>query len=94
MAELVPTDPKQFSEWEFEMLAKSGSDLFLTMLNQRVRVFDRESVSGVDFLQNTYEYLEINVTKQYFIRKAYKHITVYFESPIDLENFQRVLATI
>jgi hypothetical protein len=94
MSELVPTDIRQFSEWEFEMLARSGSDLFHTMLNQRVRIHDRETKSGVDFMQNCYEYLEINVTKQYFIRKGYRHATVYFESPVDMQNFQRVLASI
>lgn len=94
MSELVPTDIKQFSEWEFEMLARSGSDLFHTMLNQRVRIHDRDTISGVDFIQNCYEYLEINVTKQYFVRKGYRHATVYFESPVDMQNFQRVLATI
>lgn len=89
--ELLPTSNNQLTEWEFELLARSGSELFIKLLTQRVRVTDRDTKSGVDFMTNVQEYLDINVKKQFHYRKGYHSGTVYFECPIELENFQRVL---
>ena len=68
--ELVPTNNNQLTEWEFELLARSGAELFVKLLTQRVRVTDRETKSGVDFMLNIQEYLDINVKKQFYYRKA------------------------
>lgn len=89
--ELVPTNNNQLTEWEFELLASSGTELFVKLLTQRVRVTDRQTKSGVDFMTNIQEYLDINVKKQFYYRKGYHCGTVYFECPMELENFQRVL---
>ena len=90
----MPTRNNELSEWEFELLARSGSDLFIHMLYNRVRIFDRETKSGIDFFQNVHEYLEINVQKQFFFRHGYHNATIYFEDVIEKENFERILATI
>jgi hypothetical protein len=90
--DLMPTINNQLTEWEFELLAKSGNELFSKLIVQRVRVSDRNTVTGEDFLESVMDYLEINVNKQYYFRKGYRTGTVYFECPIELENFQRMLS--
>jgi len=88
----MPASNNQLTEWEFELLAKSGSELFSKLIVQRIRVSDRNTVSGDDFLESVMDYLEINVMKQYYFRKGYRTGTVYFECPIEKENFQRMLS--
>ena len=90
--ELTPNKNNQLTEWEFELLAKSGTDLFTKLITQRVRVSDRDTVSGIDFLESVIDYLDANIAKQYYFRKGYRNGTVYFECPIEMENFQRMLA--
>ena len=90
--DLMPAINNQLTEWEFELLAKSGNELFSKLIVQRVRVTDRDTVTDEDFLESVMDYLEINVKKQYFFRKGYRSGTVYFECPIELENFQRMLS--
>ncbi len=90
--EITPSKNNQLTEWEFELLAKSGTDLFVKLITQRVRVIDRDTVSGTDFVESVIDYLDINVLKQYYFRKGYRSGTVYFECPIEMENFQRMLA--
>ena len=90
--EITPSKHNQLTEWEFELLAKSGTDLFVKLITQRVRVIDRNTVSGTDFIESVIDYLDINVLKQYYFRKGYQSGTVYFECPIEMENFQRMQA--
>ena len=62
--ELTPSRNNQLTEWEFELLAKGGTDLFVKLITQRVRVADRDTVTGTDFIESVVDYLDANVFKQ------------------------------
>ena len=68
--ELTPSRNNQLTEWEFELLAKGGTDLFVKLITQRVRVADRDTVTGTDFIESVVDYLDANVFKQYYFRKG------------------------
>lgn len=81
---------KQLTEYEFEMLAKAGSDLIERMVLQRIRVYGDESE---DLINDVIEYAKASARHPFYVKKDYQQATLYFAAPIDIENVKNFMST-
>lgn len=83
---------KQLTEYEFEMLAKTNSKLVEQMILQRIRVYEKITGSS-SFVNEIIDYISANARHDFYIKREYQRVTLYFVSPIDKENVTTFIST-
>lgn len=83
---------KQLTDFEFDMLAKCGSDVVEKMIKQRVRVTDR-CLAGESTVDSALDYVVLNARDTFYVQRGYHNVTVYFSNALDYDNFSNLIAT-
>jgi hypothetical protein len=83
---------KQLTDFEFDMLARSGSATVEVMIRQRVRLCDT-GLNSESLVDDALDYVYANARDSFYIQRGYHSLTVYFISPLDWDNFSNLIAS-
>lgn len=89
MAEILPTNEKQLSDFEFQCLVNVGSPIVESMIFNRIRLFEEDY--GSDIIDGALNYAMINSRGIYYVKRGYQNACVYFADHIDHENFSNMI---
>lgn len=87
MSQIIPTCTKELSEFEFDALCSAGSKLIENLIFNRVRVHDNQLDT-----ESCIQWLAINTTDYYYVRRGYCCIAVYFVSSADKHLLEKYIA--
>ena len=79
----------QLDDFEFNALTSVGSKLAEKMILQRVRIVDESAQESI--IDSAITYVSTNSRKTFYVRKGYHAATIYFEDPIDHEDFRNMI---